>query len=523
MAIKILQIGQSDWAQDIEMPEDISWYYTDIDHLPDYLEELKLEELSKIKVKVGEEVPKINLRFNALFITSVVEEEQLDLLNGAVEAHAVFFKQGIPFSSKSFDGFFRKKVAKTLPFSGSKEEIVKFLQQNLFSGQYGAKLKIPEIDVTPDFNGKVTYEGHVAVHFEGDFGEDFQPLYTYRYNLSKFSMALELWQEYIASDNCEVAIEVTSFYAGSLHDVHRTLFISGKALETPFILDPEDGEGYYGVTIYAKGSGSLRFGPMHWRYSRKGLGQFVLGGRRFSDSKRQEFISYFNPGDMKPPLNVYFSGFRGAEGFEGFFMMKSMKAPFMLIGDPRLEGGSFYGGTPELEAAIEDSIQESLDYLGFDSSQLILSGLSMGTFGALYYASHFNPSGIVVGKPFASLGNTAVGMKLKRPDEFETMGDMLRNLTGGTTKENIKQLNHKFWNKFNQSDFPNTDFAIAFMENDDYDGTATKELVENLSDKNAHIYTKGYEGRHNDNSSAINKWFMRQYITILSERFGRSY
>ena len=32
-------------------------------------------------------------------------------------------------------------------------------------------------------------------------------------------------------------------------------------------------------------------------------------------------IYYFNPGDLKPPLAVYFSGYRSAEGFEGRGMM----------------------------------------------------------------------------------------------------------------------------------------------------------------------------------------------------------
>ncbi len=35
---------------------------------------------------------------------------------------------------------------------------------------------------------------------------------------------------------------------------------------------------------------------------------------------------------MKPPLNVYFSGYRTAEGFEGYYMMKRMNAPFFMIG-----------------------------------------------------------------------------------------------------------------------------------------------------------------------------------------------
>jgi accessory secretory protein Asp2 len=38
---------------------------------------------------------------------------------------------------------------------------------------------------------------------------------------------------------------------------------------------------------------------------------------------------------------VYFSGYRPAEGFEGYFMMNKMNAPFILIGDPRLDNPLF--------------------------------------------------------------------------------------------------------------------------------------------------------------------------------------
>ena len=47
-------------------------------------------------------------------------------------------------------------------------------------------------------------------------------------------------------------------------------------------------------------------------------------------------IYTFHPGDLKPPLNVYFSGYRTAEGFEGYFMMKRMNAPATA-----LVGGAF--------------------------------------------------------------------------------------------------------------------------------------------------------------------------------------
>ena len=54
---------------------------------------------------------------------------------------------------------------------------------------------------------------------------------------------------------------------------------------------------------------------------------------------------------------MYFSGYR-PEGFEGYFMMNKMNAPFILIGDPRLEGGSFYLGSETFEQGIINVIQK---------------------------------------------------------------------------------------------------------------------------------------------------------------------
>ena len=43
---------------------------------------------------------------------------------------------------------------------------------------------------------------------------------------------------------------------------------------------------------------------------------------------------FLSPGDFKPPLAVYFSGYRPAEGFEGYWMMKNLRCPFLLFSDP---------------------------------------------------------------------------------------------------------------------------------------------------------------------------------------------
>ncbi len=73
-----------------------------------------------------------------------------------------------------------------LPIEESHYNTILYLYRNLFGGQYGAKLKIPEIDVNPHFKGQVSYDGNVGVNFEGDFGKDFTTLYTFRYNLPVF-------------------------------------------------------------------------------------------------------------------------------------------------------------------------------------------------------------------------------------------------------------------------------------------------------------------------------------------------
>ena len=67
----------------------------------------------------------------------------------------------------------------------------------------------------------------------------------------------------------------------------------------------------------------------------------------------------------------------------------------------------FYLGSQELESSIHKIIQEHLDFLGFTERDLILSGMSMGTYGAVYYGSEFRPRAIVLSKPLGNLGTIA--------------------------------------------------------------------------------------------------------------------
>ncbi|MFM0579450.1 accessory Sec system protein Asp2 [Streptococcus suis] len=519
--MKLLQIGEEDWSEGVVLPEAVEWYWVKEEQVSAFLHQLETAALEKLSVEELEKSLQPHLHFDGVLLTSSVKEDSLKGLSNAIEAYSLFKVQGVFVTEQEAMGICRQKVLREVPQFDKPSDLIAYLSKNLFRGQYGAKLKIPEIDVNPNFNGSVHYDGNVGVVFDGDFGSDFENLFTFRLNLPSFSMSLELWPEYIKSGDCHIRLEVTAFVKGSIGEIYKTYYIEESQLQEPYVLESDAMIGYYAVSLAAKGTGRLKCGVTHWRYSREGLGRFVLGGTRYSDSRRQEIFSYFNPGDLKPPLNVYFSGFRGAEGFEGFRMMKLMKAPFILFADPRLEGGCFYSGTEELENYVKVAVQNALDYLSFRKDQLILSGLSMGAFGALYYAAHFQPHAVVVGKPFTNLGDTVANLKLKRPDEFETSGDMMRNIVGGSDQMAIDRFNQYFWDTFAPVDFARTKFAIAYMEQDDYDGRALERLVEHLANTEAHIFAKGYEGRHNDNSRAINRWFGAQYRDILKNDFGR--
>ncbi|MDS8295461.1 accessory Sec system protein Asp2, partial [Streptococcus pneumoniae] len=105
-------------------------------------------------------------------------------------------------------------------------------------------------------------------------------------------------------------------------------------MEAAILLD-DDFSSFISVSLEAKGNGRLKIGALHQRLTRYQFGKFVLGGNIIRSKNREEINYFFYPGDFKPPLNVYFSGYRRAEGFEGFGMMKSLGSPFLLFQDPR--------------------------------------------------------------------------------------------------------------------------------------------------------------------------------------------
>lgn len=546
----ILQVGGVNWQEEATISERLAWHYYSLDDLAILLEQLdtatkertKLEETRKqLKdfLQHYESVPEEQEEQEAL-------EEKLALLQDKVDSYPQFsalilsedaypmLMEKVMAQFKVYEIFYpvawqapewlqqllRTSMAQTYN-PEEREAFVHTLSKGLFVGQSGAKVHIDDLEVSPNFSGKIHMQGRKYMTFEGEFGEDFQQLAFFRYNIPYGDwQLLNLFLEHRHSSQAEVRMLVRLIPDGSTNQIFQQWEFDGNSLKDQVVIDANI-DGYLFISILAKGVGRVEIGDLHYRWGRNGLGEFILGGQRLVDHQLQEIFTYFDPADFKPPLCVYFSGFRTAEGFEGFWMMKSLKTPFMLICDPRLDGGSFYLGSQELEDKIQGKIEETLDFLGFDSSQLILSGMSMGTFGASYYGAKLQPHGIVISKPLLSLGDMALAEHLHRPGGFPTSLDLLYSTYRSMDQEAAERLNQRFWTLMQEGVYASTKFAVAYMKEDDYDATAFERLVRTSKATGATILGRGYSGRHLDGSAATSGWFIKQYRDMLDKDFKR--
>lgn len=105
-------------------------------------------------------------------------------------------------------------------------------------------------------------------------------------------------------------MKITQFRAGALAEVQNSWEFTQEELENIVTIDNQKKDGPIFVSINACGKGELQIIGLHDRYSRRGHGCFLPGGERVVTSDREEIFYYFDPGDRKPPLNVYFQDIR---------------------------------------------------------------------------------------------------------------------------------------------------------------------------------------------------------------------
>lgn len=496
-----MQLGKEDWNELFELPLEIHLDYVDCFTKP----------------------PK--KPYDICFLDREPLNKEIKLLHQEIKAYTLFitenvFENGIEIADDA-RWLFQCKKAKQIAL----EDIKSFLRQEVryfYPRPYGEKFNPQNLAIAHGFSGKVKWNGCYSVDLEGEYGEKFHQIAFWHYNIPIFQgQSIDFWLEYHKSINVNIAMTITVYVNGSISQVLDQWEFDEKALENVVQIQEDSGNGWLFVSLSAKGQGKLRIIALHDRYSRGKHGCFLPGGERYVTSSREEAFCYFDPGDLKPPLNVYFSGYKRAQGFEGYYMMRGMKSPFLLLSEPRLEGGGFYMGTSEYENLFVGMIEKYMRELGFTSNQVILSGLSMGAFGALYYACDIRPHATIVGKPLASIGNVATNEKYLRPGGFPTSLDVLYYQCGSLDGNAVEKLNRKFWDKFDTANWGNSKFIVSYMLEDDYDTNAYHMLLSHLKSEGVQIYGKGIHGRHNDNTNAIVNWFVTQYKKILQEDFGR--
>ncbi len=497
--VRVLQLGTEDFRESLQISDCAEWYFE-----PDF-----------------PELPERD--FDVVILDRAVTREEFNYLIRFSKAYCLFITERVPIK-KGDDTrrLFIRKRGRLL----SAKELEKLLKEELedyFPGSYGEKYHPQDLSVAQGFKGKVRWRGYEGVDLTGDYGNELkQIVFWLIYIPIEGKQSIEFWLEYDKDETVEIALELSMFHFGYGTDpeFEQVMTFSENELKDVISVTNQNKRGeYIFASLKARGMGRLTVTALHDRHSRRGKGNFIPGGGRAVTSEREEVFYYFDPGNLRPPLNVYFSGYKTQEGFEGYYLMRGMGHPFLLISEARLEGGGFYLGSEEFENTIERIIRGYMKKLGFQNSEVILSGLSMGTFGALYYGCRIRPHTIMLGKPLASLGDVAENERIHRPGGFPTSLDVLHKVCGSLGQDAVRQLNERFWNAFDHTDWSGTRFAVAYMIEDDYDKTAYGQLQSHLSGGDVKIYGKGLHGRHNDNTSGIVDWFKDQYREIIRNDF----
>ena len=499
--VRVLQLGTEDYSKSMSVSDCAEWCYE-----PDF-----------------SELPEKD--FDVVILDRGVTANEFDYLIKFLRAYCLFILETVPLKKGSaIRRLYIRKMGKRI----SAEELAHLLKDDLsdyFPGSYGEKFQPQNMSIAQGFKGSVSWRGFEGVDLSGDYGNEMTQIVFWRNNIPLYEkQSVEFWLEYTKNGTVELSLEISMLQFGYSSDpiLENVWTFSERELQDiVYVENKSEKKGYLFVSIKAKGQGNLTITALHDRYARRGKGYFIPGGKRAVTSNREEVFYYFDPGNVKPPLNVYFSGYKTKEGFEGYNMMRGMEHPFLLITEARLEGGGFYLGSKEYEDTIEQIIREHMRKLKFQNSEVILSGLSMGTFGALYYGCRIRPNTILLGKPLASIGDVAENERINRPGGFPTSLDVLHKVCGSLDSDAIRRLNERFWEMFDYTDWSATRFAVAYMIEDDYDRTAYEKLQFHLKDAGVQIYGKGLHGRHNDNTSGIVSWFVNQYRGILQKDFDR--
>ena len=379
-------------------------------------------------------------------------------------------------------------------------------------------LPVRQIMARPELDGGVSFCGHAELSLEGDFGDHFRRTLEWAKSVRlPANTSWQIWPELRTEGDVQVRLRCFFWNDGAREAAGSAL---REDMTKPFYVAAEE-DMELAFTLEAVGNGRIHIGPLHLRQTVTGGSVFVRGTQRTVDAGGEELFTCFRSMDRKPPLYVKFSDRRTREGFDGFEELYVRGCPFLVLYDPRLGGGCGYLGTPDYEKMVRQKITGAMGTLGFDNSQVILEGNSLGAAGALYYGASLHPRAMILGRPIVNLGDMALREKLWRPGGFPASLDILQKLEGAAAPENAQHLNQKMQERLENGNLEGTRLVAAYMKEDDYDPSAYMDLLHHLKGKRARVFGKSFEGRHDDGREEVEGWLELQRRRILREFWGR--
>lgn len=282
-------------------------------HIPDYVEWNCINDLDEATER----------SYDVCVLNRCVNKEEAYILLKKIRAYTLFLLDDVDVDQWT-TWICTSRRARVLDIQTLQEFIDEDIQL-FFTNPYGEKFIPQNLSISQSFKGSVFWDGFSGVELEGDYGNDFYQVAYWRGNIPVFQdQSINFWLEYEKDDSVSIQLKIEQFQSGSVSSIQNRWIFSEEDLKSVVYITNKKMDGSVFVSLLAKGKGKLKIVGLHDRYSRKAYGSFLPGGIRKVTSKREEIFLYFDPGDMKPPLNVYFSGYKTMEGFEGFNMMRKM-------------------------------------------------------------------------------------------------------------------------------------------------------------------------------------------------------
>lgn len=383
------------------------------------------------------------------------------------------------------------------------KEFEDIISKYLSSESKGKFLSVNNFIITNSlgYYKKIIRSKNFGLFLTGDFGDNYTQLGYWKYNIP------------MNEDEIKIDLDFNQYGEAKLGMVIDFVNYQGEVICDSVLIENVENNKFYtikkttnlktllSVSILIRGKGKLSINQLNLKISKGDLGYLTIGDDVLMDHNGHKIYYKYLDGVSHDYLNIYFSGHREVQRFEGWNIIEQTNGKStLLFSENRLNGGSFFKGGDELEEKIMSVISKTIKKLNISKTHVTISGLSMGTLPALYYGAKLGIKNIVLGKPILSINRLAHNYKVKRPYELGSVLDMPTYLN----TNNFETLDEKVYT--NLPKIKNTQLYLGIMADDSYDDNFYFDLVKYLSPDNL-IHKYILSGDHNDKSADISNWF----------------